>query len=82
MLRYMKNLHILKVRRYTARLIDLNEYLASFPGATMADKMGVTELNEIILKSMENSWSKKAYVQGFDCETFYFKKSVNMFERM
>ena len=64
------------------RLIYLNEYLASFPGATMADKMGVTELNEIILKNMENSWSKKAYVQGLDCETIYFKKSVNMFERM
>ena len=41
----MKKPHILKVSRYTARLIDLNEYLASFPGATMNDKMGVTELN-------------------------------------
>ena len=31
---------------------------------------------------MPNSWSKQAYVQGFYCETIYFKKSVNMFENM
>ena len=64
------------------RLIYLNEYLASFPGATMADKMGVTELNEILLNSMPKIWSKQAYVQGFDCETISFKKAVNMFEHM
>ena len=54
--------------RYAAHLIDLNEYLASFPGATLADKMGVTELNENLLNSIQNSWSKQAYVQGFDCQ--------------
>ena len=48
----------------------------------MADKMGITELNEILLNSMPNRWSKQAYVQGFDCETISFKKAVNMFERM
>ena len=37
----------LKVRRYAACLIDFNEYLVSFPGATMADKMGVNEINKI-----------------------------------
>ena len=30
---------------------------------------------------MPNRWSKKAYVQGFDCESTLFKKSVNMFEQ-
>ena len=38
----------LKVRRYTARLIDLNEYLNSFPVANLADKINVTKLNNII----------------------------------
>ena len=38
-----KNSCSLKTRRYDARLIDLNEYLASFPGVTMTDKMGVTK---------------------------------------
>ena len=44
--------------------------------------MGVTELNEILLKSMPNRWSKQSYVQGFDCKTIYFKKVLIMFERM
>ena len=48
----------------------------------MTDKMGGTELNEILLNSIPNSWSKQAYVQGFNCETISFKRSVNMFERM
>ena len=29
---------------------------------------------------MPNSWTKKAYVQGFDCESIIFKKALNMFE--
>ena len=78
----MKKPCSLKVRRYAAQLIDLNEYLAYFPGATIADKMGLTELYEILFNSMPHSWSKQAHVQGFDCETIYFQKSVNMFERM
>ena len=40
----------------------------------MADKMGVTGLNEILLNSMPNIWSKKTYVQGFYCETISFKR--------
>ena len=55
MSRCMKNPLRLKVRRYDARFIDLNEYLASFPGATMAEKMGVTELNENLLNSIPTS---------------------------
>ena len=31
---------------------------------------------------MPNGWSKQSYVQGFYCETIYFKNDVNMFERM
>ena len=68
----MKKMHSLKVMRYAARLIDLNEYSDSFPQATIADKIGVTELNEIILNSIRNSWSKQAYVQGFDCNPIFF----------
>ena len=82
MRRCMKKPRSLKVRRYATRIIDLNEYLAYFPGATMADKIGVNELNKILLNSLINSWSKKAYVEGFDCETISFKKTVHMFEHM
>ena len=61
-----------KVRLYTARLIDLNECSDSLPGANLADKIYVTELNKTILNRMPNSWSKQSYVQGFDCESISF----------
>ena len=77
-----EKLRSLRVRNYGVRLIDMNKYLASFPGANLDDKIGVTELNKILLNSMPTSWSKQAYTQGFDCESIYFKKSVNMFEHM
>ena len=60
----MKKTRSLRVRRYASHLIDLNEYLASFTGATMDDSMGVTESNKILLNSMSNRWSKQAYVQS------------------
>ena len=69
------------MKRYAARLIYLNQYLA-FPVETMTDKIGVNELNEILLNSMPNRWSKQSYVQGFDWESISFKNSINMFERM
>ena len=68
-----KKTRSLTVRRYTLRLIDLNEYLASFLGATLTDNIGVTELNEILLNSLPYSWSKQDYVQVFDCEYINFK---------
>ena len=64
----------LKVRCYAARLIDLLEYLAYFPGATLSDKMDVTKLKEIIFNSMRNSWSKQDYVQVFYYESIFLRK--------
>ena len=82
MRRGMKKPRALTVRRYAACLIDLNEYLAPFTGETLTDKISVTKSNETLLNSMLNSWSKQAYVQGFDCKSITFKKDVNIFERM
>ena len=53
--RCMKNPRNLILSRYASRFIGLNGYLDSFIGATMDDKMGVTELNEVSLNSMPNS---------------------------
>ena len=82
MYRGMKKLCGLKVRRYAARLIDINRYLTSIPGETVLEKIGVTKFNEILLNSIPNSWIKKAYVQGFYCKSIAFYKAVNMFGRM
>ena len=78
----IKNPCSLKVRRYAARFIDLHEYLASFPGSTTSDRMGVTELNDILLNIISNICSNFFYVQGFDYDFFSFQRAVNMFERM
>ena len=82
MRRGMKNTRVLKVRRYAARLIYLNEYLASFLGENLYDKFDVTELNEILSNRMPNIRSKQAYFQGFNWEYILFKNTTNMFERM
>ena len=55
--------------RYVARVIDLNEYLSSFPGEKAGGKTYETELNEILLNSIPKSWSRQVYALGFDHET-------------
>ena len=53
-----------------------------FLSDTFSDKIGLTHLNFFILNSMPNSWSKQAYVQGFDYKYISLKKYVNMFEQI
>ena len=83
--RGMRNPNGLKVRCFTARLIGLNEYIAAFPGENSSDKIGETDLNEILLNSISNGWINQAYVQGFGCETItlvlklLFKKNVLLY---
>ena len=57
----------LKARLYAAHIIELNEYLSIFPGEKASSNFFERELNEIILNSITNGWSRQAYVQGFDC---------------
>ena len=72
----------LKVRRYADQLVYLNEYLDVFPGAKISEIFCVTDIYKISLNSTPNSWSKKAYVQGFDYEYITLKADVNLFECM
>ena len=78
----MKKTRSLTVIRYAACLIDLNACLTSFPGETLTDNIGVTEINKILLNIISNIWSKHVYVQGFDCESITLENSVNIFKRM
>ena len=73
MRRRTKQTRSLKVWRYAAHLIDLNEYLDSFPGGTLDNKTDVTELNKIPLNIMLNIWSKYDFFKGFNCESISFK---------
>ena len=58
----------------TPRIIDINAYLDAFYGAKASDKIGETELNEIVLNSMSNGCTRQAYMQGFDFE--YITKTI------
>ena len=69
-----KKIRALTLRKYAARQMDINEYLVSFMGATLNDRISVTKLNEILLNSMPNIQSIQAYLQGFDCESITLKK--------
>ena len=61
---------------------DISEYLDVLPVLKASDKIGEMELKKIPLNILPNGRTKKAYVQGFDCETIHLKKSINMFECM
>ena len=60
--RGMRKPRKLKVRRYAACLIYINDYLDAFPGSNTSDKIDKMEIDEIILNSIPNRWSKQAYV--------------------
>ena len=59
----------LKVRQYAANFIGLNTVYGFITWGNTIGKIGVTELNKILLNNMANSWIKKSYVQGFYCES-------------
>ena len=75
MRRGMRKPHGLKVRQYSDRLIGLNWYLDSFPGATLSRKTGVTELNEFFLIVGLIVGSSKHICRGFSASLILFKSS-------
>ena len=58
MRRVMRKLLSLEVRRYAGHFIDLDDYLAYFPGDILSDKIGLIELNKNLLSIMPNSLFK------------------------
>ena len=76
MSRVMRKSRELKLRRYAAILVNLNEYFSALLGEKASDKIGETDINEIIFYSMPNEWSKQVYVKGFDCKTITFKNML------
>ena len=75
----MRNPIKLKIRRYAAHLIELNEYLNIFPGSNMNNKIGGTELNEILLHNVSHGWGDQDFRWGFDFKYVPLKKATNMF---
>ena len=71
----MRKLRGIKVRRYMACLIYLNEYLDFFPGAILSEKIGVNELEKNLFNSMPNRWSKQRVCRAFTVNIFRLKSS-------
>ena len=72
----------LPFKRFDARLTGLNNYLPIFPGSNASNNMSPEELNEIILQTVLNVWSKKSYLQGWGFEGKTYKGTCDMFECM
>ena len=65
MIHGVRNISKFKVRRYAARMVKPNAHLDIFTGSKESDKNSDKELNEMVLHSIPNSWSRQAYFQGF-----------------
>ena len=50
-------------------MVDINEDLNVFKGGKTSEKIGETELNNIILNIIPYGLSNQAYVQVLNCET-------------
>ena len=80
--RVIRKPQYLPFKIFVARLTKINNYLPLFSGSSAAKKIPPKELNNIILHAVPNSWTKKAYLQGWDFEGKSFKETCNICERM
>ena len=62
-------------------MVVINECLDIILGQRKV-KIGGTELNEIILYSISNGWSRQAYYLGLYFKAVIFKQAINMFDNM
>ena len=76
MRRRMRKTRKLKVRLYSARMTDLNDYLAALTGAKESDKIGDTELNEILWTEWKMYGVNKRMYMVFYCENITFKNML------
>ena len=55
-------------------MIDINEYLDTFPGVKSGDNIDETEFNGIILDSIPNGWNNYDWVEGLIVKLFLLKR--------
>ena len=70
----MRKPHGLKVRRYAACMIDINDCLAVFPRVKASDKTFETELKGILLRIMQKTGSVRHVCRGLIVNSLLFKK--------
>ena len=62
--------------------MEINSVLPLFSGSDASKKMEMEELNEILLHTVLNGWSKQSYLQGWGFELKTYRETCAMFERM
>ena len=81
--RYLRKPPGMKVKAFTTRLVQLNEYLTYFPPDTPTQevgKMSIDELKEILYHAMPNSWQKKMTEQGFNYIAYRLDQICDFFQ--
>ena len=73
----------MKVKAFTTRLVQLNEYLTYFPPDTaeqVVTKLSFDDLKEILYHAMPNSWKKEMTKQGFNYIAYPINEICNFFQ--
>ena len=81
--RYMRKPPGMKVKAFTTRLVQLNEYLTYFPPDTaeqVVTKLSFDDLKEILYHAMPNSWKKKMTEQGFNYIAYPINEICDFFQ--
>ena len=69
------------VRRFSARLHELNSMLAKFPGADATSVLEQDELKESLVRAMPNLW-KRRLAEDHEVDELDWDETVQAFERM
>ena len=69
------------VRRFSARLHELNSMLAQFPGADSTSVLDDDELKESLVRAMPNLW-KKCLARDHELDEMSWDEAVAVLERM
>ena len=67
---------------FTARLTEINNFLPIFPVLDATKNIPPKEINEILIYALPNSWSKQAYLQGWDFKMKTFRETCAIFDLM
>ena len=70
------------LKRFDARLTEMNNYIPLSPGLDASKKMTPEDLNKIILHVFRNAWVKQSYLQGWGFEIKICRETFSVFQRI
>ena len=82
MRRFLRKPADMKIREFTARLQEINDYLPKFPPFGENQKLPQDEIRDIVEFSIPDSWRNHATSQGFDIMNHTLMEFVEFCERL